>query len=61
MSVAGYLATSIPLRVASAGSVVALPILAVQRLDNVALGGALVAASLAPAVIVAPLAGVALD
>jgi MFS family permease len=58
---AGYLVTSIPLRLASAGSAVALPILAVQRLDDVAVGGALVAASLAPAVIAAPLAGVALD
>jgi MFS family permease len=58
---AGYLVTSVPLRLASAGSAVALPILAVQRLDDVAIGGALVAASLAPAVIAAPLAGVALD
>jgi hypothetical protein len=57
----GYLATSIPLRLASAGSVVALPILSVQRLDDLAVGGALVAASLAPAVVVAPFAGVALD
>lgn len=61
MGAAGYLATSISLRLASAGSTVALPILAVQRLDDVALGGALVAASLAPAVVVAPLAGAALD
>lgn len=61
LGAAGYLATSIPLRLASAGSAVALPILAVQRLDDVAIGGALVAASLAPAVVVAPLAGVALD
>ena len=61
MGAAGYLATSVPLRLASAGSAVSLPILAVQRLDDVALGGFLVAASLAPAVIAAPLAGVALD
>ena len=61
MGAAGYLVTSIPLRLASAGSAVALPILAVQRLDDVAVGGALVAASLAPAVVAAPLAGVALD
>jgi MFS family permease len=56
-----YLTTSISLRLASAGSAVALPILAVQRLDDIALGGALVAASLAPAVVIAPLAGAALD
>lgn len=61
MGAAGYLATSIPLRLASAGAVVALPILAVQELGDIALGGALVAASLAPAVVVAPFAGVALD
>jgi MFS family permease len=61
MGAPGYLATSVPLRLASAGSAVAMPILAVQRLDDVAVGGALVAASLAPAVIAAPLAGVALD
>lgn len=61
MGAVGYLATSVPLRLASAGSAVALPILAVQRMDDVALGGFLVAASLAPAVIAAPLAGVALD
>lgn len=61
MGSAGYLATSISLRLASAGSTVALPILAVQRLDDIALGGALVAASLAPAVVVSPLAGAALD
>jgi hypothetical protein len=57
----GYLATSIPLRLASAGSIVAIPILAVQELDDIAVGGALVAASLAPAVVAAPLVGAALD
>lgn len=61
MGAAGYLASSIPLRLASAGSAVALPILAVHELGDVAVGGALVAASLAPAVVAAPLAGVALD
>ena len=61
MSGARYLAASIPLRIASAGSSVVLPILAVQRLHDVAIGGGLVAASLAPSVIVAPLVGVALD
>ncbi|MET0303841.1 MAG: MFS transporter [Microbacteriaceae bacterium] len=61
MSSGGYLATSIPLRLASAGSNVALPIAAVTQLGDVALGGALVAASLGPSVLAAPLAGVALD
>jgi hypothetical protein len=61
VGVAGYLASSIPLRLASAGSAVALPILAVHELGDVAVGGALVAASLGPAVVAAPLAGVALD
>jgi len=61
VSGARYLAASIPLRIASAGSSVVLPILAVQRLHDVAIGGGLVAASLAPSVIVAPLVGVALD
>ncbi|MDP9028364.1 MAG: MFS transporter [Actinomycetota bacterium] len=61
MSAARYLAASIPLRLASSGSSVVLPILAVQRLHDVAIGGGLVAASLAPSVIMAPLVGVALD
>jgi MFS family permease len=61
VSAARYLVASIPLRVASSGSSVVLPILAVQRLHDVAIGGGLVAASLAPGVIVAPLVGVALD
>jgi hypothetical protein len=58
---AGYLTTSIPLRLASAGAIVAIPILAVQELDDIAAGGALVAASLAPAIVAAPLVGAALD
>ncbi len=61
VSGAAYLASSTPLRLASAGVLVALPILAVQELDDVALGGALVAASLGPAVLAAPLAGALLD
>jgi MFS family permease len=61
VSAARYLAASIPLRVASSGSSVVLPILAVQRLHDVAIGGGLVAASLAPSLIMAPLVGVALD
>lgn len=61
MGAAGYLTTSIPLRLASAGAIVAIPILAVQELDDIAAGGALVAASLAPAIVAAPLVGAALD
>lgn len=61
MSAAPYLATSVPLRLASAGTSAAIPILAVQRLDDVAIGGLLVGASLAPSIVVAPLVGVALD
>ncbi|HEU0206318.1 MAG TPA: MFS transporter [Pseudolysinimonas sp.] len=61
MSAARYLIASIPLRVAGSGASVVLPILAVQRLHDVAIGGGLVAASLAPSVIVAPLVGVVLD
>lgn len=61
MSAARYLSASIPLRVAGSGASVVLPILAVQRLHDVAIGGGLVAASLAPSVIVAPLVGVVLD
>jgi MFS family permease len=57
----GYLIAATPLRLASAGSVVAIPILAVQQLGDVALGGALTGIALAPAVLAAPLAGVALD
>ncbi len=61
MGAASYLGSSVSLRVASAGSAVAIPILAVQQLDDIALGGVLVAISLAPAIISAPLVGVALD
>lgn len=61
MSVLAYLAASTPARMAVGGSVVAIPILAVELLDNVALGGALVAASLAPSILAAPLVGVTLD
>jgi MFS family permease len=61
MSAIAYLAASTPLRMASGGSIVAIPILAVERFGDVALGGALVAASLAPSILAAPLVGVALD
>ena len=61
MSTFSYLATTVPIRLASAGSVVAIPILSVHEFHDVSIGGALVAASLAPAVLAAPVVGVALD
>src|SRR5919107_1189846 len=60
MSAPGYLAASIPPRMAMAGSAVAIPILAVQQMNDVRIGGALVAVSLGPSVLAAPLAGGAL-
>lgn len=61
VSAAGYLAATVPLRLAGAGAAVAIPLLAVSEYDDVALGGALVAASLAPAVVAAPLVGAVMD
>lgn len=61
MSALGYLAASAPPRLAIAGSAVAIPILAVQQMDDVLLGGALVSVSLGPSVVAAPLVGAALD
>lgn len=61
MSAVSYQAASIPLRLAGAGMIVALPVLAVERLDDVALGGALTGAALFPSVIAAPLVGTVLD
>ncbi|PJJ70883.1 putative MFS family arabinose efflux permease [Diaminobutyricimonas aerilata] len=61
MSAFSYQAASVPLRLASAGTVVALPVLAVERLDSVAIGGLLTGAALFPAIVVAPLVGTVLD
>ncbi len=61
MSRIGYLSASVPSRLSTAGSAVALPILAVQQMNDVTMGGALVAVSLGPSVLAAPIAGVALD
>lgn len=61
MSAAGYLISSVPLRTASGGVMVAIPLVAIEQTGSVALGGALTAAALAPAALAAPLAGVALD
>lgn len=61
MSTFSYLAASIPLRLASAGTVVALPVLAVERLDDVAIGGLLAGSALFPSIVAAPLVGTVLD
>lgn len=61
MNSARYLFAAVPLRVASAGTAAAIPVLAIQQVNSVAIGGGLVAASLAPSVLAAPIAGVMLD
>ncbi|WP_159698968.1 MFS transporter [Arthrobacter sp. 18067] len=61
MSTKRFLAASVPPRLAMAGSAVALPILAIEQTGDIGIAGALVAASLAPSVIAAPLVGAALD
>jgi hypothetical protein len=64
VSAVSYLAASVPLRLASAGSTAAIPVLAVQDLHEphaIAVGGGLVAASLAPSILAAPIAGALLD
>ncbi|MGN6324797.1 MFS transporter [Pseudolysinimonas sp.] len=61
MSAVPYLAASTPLRLASAGSSAAIPVLALQEVHSVAVGGGLVAASLAPSILAAPIAGALLD
>jgi hypothetical protein len=61
VSAAGYLTVATPLRLAVGGLTVALPILAVEELGDVALGGALAAACLAPSIVAAPIVGAALD
>lgn len=64
VSTVSYLAASVPLRLASAGSSAAIPVLAVQELHEahaIAVGGGLVAASLAPSILAAPIAGALLD
>jgi hypothetical protein len=61
VTAAGYLSSATPLRLSIGGAMVAIPILAVEELNDVALGGLLVAAALAPAVLAAPLVGAMLD
>ena len=61
MSAAGYLSVSTPLRLSVGGTTVALPILAVEALNDVAVGGLLAAACLAPSILAAPFVGALLD
>lgn len=56
-----YLAAAVPARLVGSGITVALPVLAVQQIDDIGVGGLLVAAGLAPSVLVAPFVGVLLD
>lgn len=61
MSALTYQVASIPLRLASAGTVVVLPILTLQQIDDVAVGGFLASAALFPSVVAAPYVGAILD
>ncbi|HEY8319451.1 MAG TPA: MFS transporter [Amnibacterium sp.] len=56
-----YLAAAVPMRLVSGGAGVALALAAAIQLQNVALGGALIAVLTAPSVIAAPLIGALLD
>ncbi|WP_448003561.1 MFS transporter [Agromyces bauzanensis] len=61
MTAAGYLIAATPLRLAVGGLTVALPILAIEEHGDIALGGALAAACLAPSIVAAPIVGAVLD
>jgi MFS family permease len=61
VSATGYLSVSTPLRLSVGGTTVALPILAVEALNDVAIGGLLAAACLAPSILAAPFVGAILD
>jgi MFS family permease len=61
VSATGYLSVSTPLRLSVGGTTVALPILAVETLNDVAIGGLLAAACLAPSILAAPFVGAILD
>lgn len=61
MSATGYLSVSTPLRLSVGGTTVALPILAVEAMDDIAIGGLLSAACLAPSILAAPFVGAWLD
>ena len=61
MSAVPYLSAATPLRLATSGSAAAIPVLALQEVHSIAIGGGLVAASLAPSILAAPIAGALLD
>lgn len=61
MGVASYLVAATPPRLAIGGITVALPVLAVEQLGDVAVGGLLAAAALGPSIVSAPIAGAMLD
>ncbi|MDJ1371555.1 MFS transporter [Gulosibacter molinativorax] len=61
MNGARQLAASVPIRTASSGIQIAIPILAVQVLNDVALGALLVALALLPSIVAAPVVGAVLD
>ncbi|WP_072314532.1 MFS transporter [Agrococcus sp. Marseille-P2731] len=61
MSAIRQLAASVPIRTASSGTQIAIPILVVETTGDVALGAALVAIALLPGIVAAPLVGAVLD
>lgn len=61
MGVAAYLAAATPPRLAVGGITVAIPVLAVEQLGDVAIGGLLAAAALGPSIVAAPVVGAVLD
>lgn len=61
MGVAAYLTAATPPRLAVGGITVAIPVLAVEQLGDVAIGGLLVAAALGPSIVAAPVVGAVLD
>ena len=61
MGVAAYLTAATPPRLAVGGITVAIPVLAVEQLGDVAIGGMLVAAALGPSILAAPIVGAVLD
>lgn len=61
MGVSGYLLAATPPRLAVGGITVAIPVLAVEQLGDVALGGLLAAAALGPSIVAAPIVGATLD
>jgi hypothetical protein len=61
VGVAAYLTAATPPRLAVGGITVAIPVLAVEQLGDVALGGLLAAAALGPSIVTAPIVGATLD